>query len=66
MAFSGIHVVSPEIFRLMPNEDRFSIIDLYLDLAKDHLIKGYFDESDLWMDVGKPEQLQEARKLFSA
>ncbi len=64
MAFSGIHIVQPEIVDLMPDKERFSIINLYLDLAKDHLIKGYFDNSDLWMDVGKPDQLQKARSLF--
>lgn len=64
MAFSGIHVVQPIIFSMMPKTDRFSITDFYLDLAKTHLIKGYFDDSDLWMDVGKPEQLEEARKIF--
>lgn len=64
MAFSGIHVVSPEIFKLMPERDRFSITDFYLEVAKTQLIKGYFDNSEIWMDVGKPEQLFEARRLF--
>ena len=64
MAFSGIQVVSPEIFDLMPAEEKFSMTDFYLDLAKDHLIKGYFDESELWMDVGKPEALAKARQLL--
>ena len=64
MAYSGIHIVQPEIFELMPPEERFSIIDLYLELAKNHLIKGYFDDSELWMDVGKPRQLEEARLLL--
>ena len=64
MAFSGIQVVNPEIFDLMPAADRFSITDLYLELAKTHKIFGYFDESDLWIDVGKPEQLEEARRIF--
>ncbi len=64
MAYSGIHIVQPEIFSLMPETDRFSITDFYLELAKTYSIKGYFDDSDLWMDVGKPEQLDEARKLF--
>jgi NDP-sugar pyrophosphorylase family protein len=64
MAFSGIHVVSPEIFKLMPANDRFSITNFYLELAKNHLIKGYFDDSELWMDVGKPEELAKARKLL--
>jgi NDP-sugar pyrophosphorylase family protein len=65
MAFSGIHVVSPEIFKLMPDKDRFSITDFYLELTKNHLIKGYFDESEIWMDVGKPEELARAKQLFT-
>jgi len=65
MAFSGIHVINPEILKLLPNEKRFSITDWYLNLAQNHFIQGYFDTSSLWMDVGKPEQLAEARKRFS-
>lgn len=64
MAFSGIHIVQPKIFSFMPEKDRFSIVKVYLKLAKTHAIKGYFDNSDLWMDVGKPAELEEARRLF--
>jgi NDP-sugar pyrophosphorylase family protein len=64
MAYSGIHIVQPKIFSLMPDTDKFSITDFYLELAKTHPIKGYFDDSDLWMDVGKSEQLEEVRRLF--
>jgi len=64
MAFSGIQIVQPEIFALMPAEDRFSITDLYLELAKTQTIKGFSDDSDLWIDVGKPEQLEEARRIY--
>ena len=64
MAYSGFHVIQPEIFSLMPETDRFSVTDFYLELAKTHLIKGFVDDSDLWMDVGKPEQLEEARRMF--
>lgn len=64
MAFSGIHIVNPEIFQMMPADDKFSIIDFYLDLAPKQLVKGYFDESEMWMDVGKPHELEAARKLF--
>lgn len=65
MAFSGIHMVKPEFFQLMPVKEKFSITDFYLELAKEYLIKGYFDESKLWLDVGKPEQLESARKMFN-
>ena len=64
MAFSGIHMVEPEIFNYMPEEDRFSIVKVYLELAKTHVIKGYYDTSDTWIDVGKPAQLAQARELF--
>jgi NDP-sugar pyrophosphorylase family protein len=64
MAYSGFHVIQPEIFSLMPETDRFSVTDFYLELAKTHIIKGFYDDSDLWMDVGKPEQLEEARRIY--
>ncbi len=64
LAFSGIHFVQSEIFNYMPEKDRFSIIDLYLELAKSYNIRGFFDKSEWWMDVGKPGQLEEARRYF--
>jgi NDP-sugar pyrophosphorylase family protein len=65
MAYSGFHIIQPEIFSLMPETDRFSVTDFYLELAKTEKVTGFYDDSDLWMDVGKPEQLAEARKIFS-
>ncbi len=64
MAFSGIQIVQPEIFDLMPAENKFSITDFYLKLAEQHLVKGFFDESEFWMDVGKPDELERAKKLY--
>ncbi len=64
MAFSGVHIASSEIFNLLPDDDYFSMTGLYLNLAYNHLIKGFFDQSDLWMDVGKPKELEKARRLY--
>lgn len=64
-AFSGIHIVQPEILNLITEEGKFPIMDLYLRLAKEHQIKAYVDKSDLWMDLGKPEQLLAAEELLS-
>lgn len=64
-AFSGIHVISPTIFRLMPTSlSKFSIIDTYLEAAKTQQIKGYPHDKDLWLDVGKPDQLAKAGAVF--
>lgn len=64
LAFSGIHIIQPELLELISEEGKFTIMDLYLRLAKDHAIKAFVDQSDLWMDLGKPEQLEIAEKLF--
>jgi len=66
LAFSGIHIVQPEILDCMPREDRFSIVPVYLELAKSKKINGFIDDSELWMDVGKPAELKIARKRYSA
>ena len=64
LAFSGIHIIQPELLELITEEGRFPIIDLYLRLAKDYPIKGFIDTSSIWLDLGKPEQLQAAESLF--
>jgi len=64
-AFSGIHVLNPKIFSLIKNEGKFPILPVYLELARQYKILGYIDESDVWMDLGKPEQLHLAEVLFS-
>lgn len=63
-AFSGIHIVQPELLDLITEVGKFPIMDLYLRLAKKHPIKAFVDESEIWMDLGKPEQLLAAEKLF--
>jgi N-acetyl-alpha-D-muramate 1-phosphate uridylyltransferase len=57
LAFSGIHIINPGIFRLMEEQGKFSIIDTYLRLAKSESIYGYIQPGQTWFDLGKPEQL---------
>lgn len=63
LAFSGISVVSPELFPLLPEADHpYPIIDEYIRLAHEgHLIGSYRHAADGWLDVGKPETLQQAQ-----
>lgn len=63
-AFSGIQIIQPEIFSEITETGKFSIIPMYLRLAKDSQIFGYHDHSSLWMDLGKPDQLLKAQALF--
>lgn len=59
-AFNGIQVISAEIFSKETRQGKFSIIDTYLKLAQGNPIFGYLDNSSLWMDLGRKEQLSEA------
>lgn len=64
-AFSGIQVISPEIFDLIEEKGKFSITALYLRLAQKHTIKGWIDDSEFWLDLGKPGQIELAEKYLS-
>ena len=63
-AFSGIQLINPEIFPMITETGKFSLIPLYLRLAKDQKIIGFKDQSTLWMDLGKPDQIIEAEEYL--
>ena len=66
-AFSGIHVLSPAIFRLMDTprwEGKFSIMDFYLATCQQINYSGYLAEKLQLIDIGKPETLVEAEKAL--
>ena len=63
-AFSGIHVIDPAIFPLLQRQGKFSMVDVYLDLAGAHTIRGYDHSGARLIDVGRPESALEAARLF--
>lgn len=66
-AYSCVVVFEYGIFRLMEEKGftgKFSLIDVYLALAADHLILGYDHTSDRLVDVGKPESIAIAETIF--
>jgi NDP-sugar pyrophosphorylase family protein len=65
LAFSGIHIINSEIFSHIRQSGKFSIVETYLDLAKTFDIRGFQHDDDVWLDVGKPEQLAQANLRFT-
>lgn len=63
-AFSGIHVIDPAIFDCMRLDGKFSMVDLYLNLAAGQTIRGYDHSDSKLIDVGKPASAEEAERLF--
>ena len=65
LAFSGISVVSPELFALLPEADRpYPVIDEYIGLtAAGRRIGCYEHSPEHWLDVGKLETLALAQNF---
>ena len=62
LAFCGIHVISPQLLKLMTEEEGpFSIIDTYLRLAaRQEKIVGFRADESYWRDLGTADSLQQA------
>ena len=70
LAFSGMQVLNPRIFDCMDDiveqkGEKFSLIDLYLNIAQKEILRAYIPENYRMMDVGKINQLSEA-EAFAA
>lgn len=64
LAFSGIQVLSPDVFKLMEHfPDHFSIVDFYLRNAAQQQIKAYVPHALKMIDVGKLNVLTEAEQF---
>lgn len=62
-AFSGIHILSHDVFSLFRRRnfgERFPIMDFYLDIAAEYPVYGAVPDSLELVDVGKPETLAKA------
>ena len=56
LAFSGIHIISPEVFDLMASwPAKFSIIDFYLATCATHRIVSHVPTNFKLQDMGTPE-----------
>jgi NDP-sugar pyrophosphorylase family protein len=64
LAFSGIQIISPEIFELMNETGKFSMIDVFLHIATYNRITGFRHDADYWYDLGKPENIREAESFL--
>jgi NDP-sugar pyrophosphorylase family protein len=68
LAFSGMQVLNPRIFEAMDEVvaekgEKFSLIDLYLNIAEKEILRAFIPENYRMMDVGKINQLSEAESF---
>lgn len=63
-SYDCVVVFEYDVFNLNYFEGKFSLIDLYLELAKSYTILGFDHNAERWIDVGKPESVAIAEKMF--
>ncbi|MGB2636146.1 MAG: nucleotidyltransferase family protein [Candidatus Acidiferrum sp.] len=64
-AFTGIHMISPQLLGMMKENGVFSIIDLYLRLAgQEEKIQSFRADKYYWRDLGKLDQVQQAEEDY--
>lgn len=64
IAFSAVHVLSPDIFEHINETGVFSIMDVYLRLAKTHKIATFNHNQDYWLDLGRIENIEDAANFL--
>lgn len=63
-AFSGIQIINQKLLPLITQEGKFSMVDVYLKIAKTHTIQGFDHSGSKFIDVGKPENIVLAETMF--
>ena len=68
LAFSGMQILNPRIFDCMDDVvaakgEKFSLIDLYLNIAEKEILRAYIPDNYRMMDVGKIDQISDAESF---
>ena len=67
LAFSGIHIFHPSLAPLLSDwPERFPIMDFYLKVCGDYLIRGYEARDLNLLDVGKLDSLDQAETIIKS
>ena len=65
LSFTGIQVMSPEVFKRYQAQPPFSLVDTYLELAATgETVKAFRADNARWLDLGSQQNLDQAVELF--
>ena len=65
LAFNGMHLFRPALFGSYACQ-RYSIIDLYLELAAQHRVRAIEIHPAFWFDIGKAEDFDRINQFFQS
>ncbi|NOX33328.1 MAG: phosphotransferase [Deltaproteobacteria bacterium] len=56
LAFTGIQVLSPQIFKYFPSKKVFSSIEVYQSLCRKKEVKAFIEKDIFWSDIGTKDE----------
>lgn len=62
-AFCGIQVINTNLFNHIHLTGKFSVVDMYLSICKQQKVVSFNYNDAVFIDVGKPETLQQAQHM---
>jgi len=66
LAFTGVQILSPEIFACFPDKKIFSSIEVYKNLCKTKQVKALIDKNIFWSDIGTKDSYSRTSLLLLA
>jgi mannose-1-phosphate guanylyltransferase len=67
LAFTGLHIINPEVLSFIPSGSFSDIIDCYRNLIREGKpVKAYISRNHYWRDIGCVTQYMEANRDFAA
>ncbi|PLX11023.1 MAG: hypothetical protein C0598_09190 [Marinilabiliales bacterium] len=64
LAYSGIYISSPEFASKINKKGKFSIIDIWLEMARKEKISAYEDNDSNWFDLGSVDRIKRAEDFL--
>ena len=62
---AGIYVIDPEALKVLPSDTFYDMPQLFIDLKRKNFEIGSYSIDDYWIDIGKPQDYEQAQKLWS-
>jgi NDP-sugar pyrophosphorylase family protein len=63
-AFSGVYILSPQIFNHFPDEEVFGFMPWILELAGAHKVLTWDQGEAFWFEAGRTESVEEAGRML--
>lgn len=61
---AGIYVMTPEVFRYLPDNEFYDMDKLINRFLKDKTPIGKYEMTEYWLDIGRPGDYEQAQKVY--